>query len=343
LACEPNDRDLPRLDCVSKGESLASFIAVGDTGEPPPLLGLLDPARAVSEAIDREQLRKPVDAFLLLGDNFYPSGLSKVDLAARLRMNVVRPFCRFLSLSGPHGPELASDCPIDEQARTPRPVIAVLGNHDDRLPESADLERGEVPQWIPEWEMPAGVAEVYELPGSLSVIAIDSVHLRQRADPGSIVDALRRARGDWRVLIAHHPFSVTGEPWDDRYLARVEDAIHESGVTVHLMLTGHEHLLAAAIPGIPGISLQLIAGSGSHARPRKSELLGEVFELVQPGFVRVDLAREGDRTLLHAALIATASAPYERWTHPHVVACYSVDVDGRVHGGPLDGDSQPAE
>jgi hypothetical protein len=258
-------------------------------------------------------------------------------------MNIIRPFCRFLSLSGPHGPDLSTACPIEESARLPRPVIAVLGNHDYRLPESPDLERNEVPRWIPEWAMPEGIAEVYELPGSLSVIAIDSVRLRQRADPGSIVDALRRSRGDWRILIAHHPFSVTGAPWDERYLARVQEAIRQSGVTVHLMLTGHEHLLAAGLTGIEGLPLQMIAGSGSHARTRRSELLGETFELVQPGFVRVDLVRDGDRTSIHAALIATASAPYERWTRPHVVACYSVERDGRVEREPppLEGPVDP--
>jgi hypothetical protein len=246
-------------------------------------------------------------------------------------MNVVEPFCRFLSLAGVHRSDLASACPIAEAARRPRPLLAVLGNHDYRLPGSPELEAIEVPRWIPEWHLSSEVAEVYELPGSVSVIALDSVRLRRRQDPGPIVDALKRARGDWRIVVAHHPFVANGQAWDERYVSRVREAIAQSDVSIHMLLAGHEHLLAAGITGLPEVPLQLVAGSGAHARPAKDELLGRTFELVEPGFIRVELIRGADGPALHAALIATASSPIERWVRPHVVACYSVDRDGRVH------------
>ena len=316
--------------CGSKGEVVASLLAVGDVGQPRRFLDLFDPGLAVAEAIASEHARSPAEALLLLGDNFYPDGLSRETLRDRLRMNVIGPFCSFLSLGGLHRSDLESACTVAETDRHPRPIIVVLGNHDYGGSQSAELEKFKVPRWIPEWQMPTSGAEVYELPGSISVIALDSVALHRGGDVSPLVEALRRSHGDWRILIAHHPLVADGYPWEKRYVSQIQSAVAETGKPIQMMLAGHEHLLAVGLTGLKEVPLQLIAGSGASARPAKSDLMGEVFSLVELGFVRIDLIRDHGEMLLRAKLIKTADSPIEWWNEPSVVECYWVDHGGIV-------------
>ena len=160
VACSPR----PLQDGDPDGAARLSLFALGDTGaEPAPIGRALQTQMRVAAVLAAEHARRPVDALVLLGDNFYPDGLRERELAFRVRENVVRPYCAFLALDGPESAEVADACPPERRSAVPTPIYAVLGNHDANLPESPPLQREAVPRFVPNWRMPPGAVEVIEL------------------------------------------------------------------------------------------------------------------------------------------------------------------------------------
>ncbi|MDP3940656.1 MAG: metallophosphoesterase [Deltaproteobacteria bacterium] len=167
------------------GKARLSLLAVGDTGESSH--GVWKGARQglVAEALASEAGRRPIDALVLLGDNFYESGLRADEIVTRLRQNIVAPYCRFVELAGPASAKVASACQHPASDRHPVPIFAVLGNHDHYTPGSAKLQRETVPLFISNWHMPASVAGAYELGQGVSLIRLGLV-----AGSGSRVQAI---------------------------------------------------------------------------------------------------------------------------------------------------------
>ena len=247
-----------------------SLLALGDSGARPD-----DPPRvaaqlAVGAALEAEDRRRPVDALVLLGDLFYDSGLSGDALAARVRANLVRPYCRFLDLTAPRSPEVAGACELPQASRHPVPIHVVLGNHDYMTPGSVELERDGVPLFLANWRMPAGPAAVAELGHGVSLVLFDSDPVFRGAAPATgLAAALRAARGPWRVLVAHQPIAVVGTSEREtyaRFRALVLTEIAAAGVPVQLYLSGHEHNLQALVMEPPAPPLHVIAGGGSGGR-----------------------------------------------------------------------------
>jgi len=87
-------------DCQRLGERI-SFLALGDTGMLASTLGPAPGQMAVGRALARLDRRDSADALLFLSDNFYPDGLLDDTLVTRLRANLIKPYCRFLSTRGP--------------------------------------------------------------------------------------------------------------------------------------------------------------------------------------------------------------------------------------------------
>ena len=318
-------------DAPKDRRTLASFLAVGDFGQPPRAVSLFEARTSVADAMDESHRCRRSDGLLLLGDNFYPHGLTPENFEGRVRDTVVAPFCRFLSLAGPHGASLASSCAVDASSRNPVPIVAVMGNHDYEPPIDGRLEKQELPKWIPEWRMPRGVAEVFEMPGGISLIAIDSVRLHEGAAFDAVAEALRSSDGPWRVLLAHHPLTMGGASWERRYVDELARVINESGHIVHLMLSGHEHYLATSRTAWPVLPLQAVIGSGAEVRPASHELVGEARLWLEPGFARIDLVEGLEGTSeLWIALFATPSMPAEFWVRTRPVTRLGVTIDGTV-------------
>jgi hypothetical protein len=271
---------------------------------------------------------------VLLGDNFYPYGLRRDEVASRVRDNLVSPYCRFLELESPRSAEVSGACSVPFGERRPVPVLAVLGNHDYMSPESPRLQRDVIPGLISNWSMPAGLAETYQL-GSVSLILFDSELLkREDVDPAPLGDAIRRAPGPWRLLVAHEPVGELLEPDDPRdaamrrYNERVGQAVTRAGVIVHAFLAGHEHNLQAIEAKPPLPPLVVVSGAGSDRRPPRSEFPGSRFEMVRPGFVRVDLVDDDGGERLLVSYFATARYLPAAWSGSKVVACWSVSRQG---------------
>jgi Calcineurin-like phosphoesterase len=325
----------PVVGADPPGRVRLSFFALGDTGVEPLLVGRsLQTQMRVGRVLEAEQRRRPVDAVVLLGDNFYPEGLLEKELEPRVRENVVRPYCGFLALDGPESERVAGACEPSRRGERPVPFYAVLGNHDQKVPESPRLQREVVPRFVPNWHVPAQAIEVVELADSellpgVSLILYDAVALAESGDTASLERALREAHGPWRILAGHYPIHASHPgPWIANALAGID-------VPVHLHLAGHEHNLQIAAPSPSSPYLQVVAGSGGSEREVKHPLLGARFALVQPGFSRVDLVGEGETARLVVTLVALPVSPLVFWEPPRVVARWSVDLTGGVREEPL--------
>ena len=107
LACEGQDTNRN----AAAARPLSSLLAVGDTGDRwGPLPWLFEGQLAVGTAMRREHARAPVDALMLLGDNFYPDGLLATELVPRIVENVARPYCAFIDPSAELRPFLDGRC-----------------------------------------------------------------------------------------------------------------------------------------------------------------------------------------------------------------------------------------
>ena len=333
-ACGP---PAPVVGADEPGPVRLSFFAFGDTGVVPNSIGRSMQAQMrVGSVLEAEQRRRPVDAVVMLGDNFYPSGLLEKELEPRVRENLVRPYCVFLALDGPESARVADACEPSRRGERPVPLYAVLGNHDMGMPESPRLQREVVPRFVPNWHVPAQAIEVIELADSnlqpgVSLILYDPVVLAESGDGAALERALRSARGPWRILAGHYPIRDGHPgPWIAKTLAGID-------VPVHLHLAGHDHNLQIGVSAPDRPYLQVVAGSGASMRPIKHPLFGGRFALIQPGFSRIDLVGEGDAARLVVSLVALPVSNLAFWIAPRVVSRWSVGLDGDVREEPIPG------
>jgi len=316
-----------------------SLLAVGDTGAAPDDPDGHRTQLAVAAAMASSDRANPVHALVLLGDNFYPAGLLRADLAARLRANVVRPYCRFLQLAGPRAAEVAEACGVPAEARHPVPLFAALGNHDYGSPESPALQREAPHLFLANWHMPFGAAAVYELGAGVSLVVVQSDPIFEGADGAPLAEALRVSRGPWRILAAHHPIANRDRGSETerhaRYRRVVLEAVAAADVPVHLVLAGHEHNLQVLAMDSPAPPLHVIAGSGSEARSLHGPDPRRKAGFKMPGFARVDLVGDGlgdgEEARLVASLYGLPRFPRRLVSdRPRLVARWSVDRAGRV-------------
>jgi hypothetical protein len=287
---------------------------------------------AVTQAMADEDAEHPATALILLGDNFYPAGLKSSELVARVRANLVRPLCRFVATNATRYSEVALACNRDKR---PLPLFAVLGNHDYQTPESPRLQRSVVPEFVSNWQMPAGLAKRHEFDGGVSLILFDAEAVIAGADLAPLVTALRNSAGPWRILAGHRPIATAGSPSASAefktYRGSVRRAIAEAGVPVQLFISGHEHRLSILEMPAPDPGLHLISGAGSNRRKNRvaNPHVLEDFEAL--GFARIDRVGTGSDARLSVSLYRVHRYWWirlivDRW----LVARWSVDVSGRV-------------
>jgi len=335
LSCEATDR--ANAPPPLPGETISSFLAVGDTGEPAFLPALRSGQRAVARGMALEDARAEVDAVVLLGDNFYPDGLREASLVEQVRDYLVLPYCRFLRLDGPRSAEVASACPGGATA-TRRPFFAVLGNHDYGDPVSPGLQHDAVSAFAPGFDLPPGVASLRALGEGLDLVLVDSELLMDGADPAPLRDALRASAGPWRVLALHRPVALANgqqtNPAGGEMKLRetIRAAVAEAGVRVQLTLAGHTHDMQVLVEPDP-MPLHVVAGSGSTMRNAKPGTESRRFVRKAVGFARIDRVRTPEGERLVATLFATPRYPALQGTLEaplRAVARYSVDLEGTV-------------
>lgn len=316
---------------------MASLLAVGDTGERHALPWLREGQRSVARGMAAEDRRLPVDAIVLLGDLFYPRGLRREELIDRVRENVALPYCHFADLGGPRSHEVADACDEPEERRHAVPLFAVPGDHDYKSPESPDLERREIPEFLPNWRMPDGVATTVELGSGLSLVLVDTPAAIRSRSFAPVREALRRARGPWRIVAAHLPVAPGDAEADLEWGSGEPPLEHFSlpEAPVHLYLAGHRHNLQVIEGRSPGPRLHVIAGSGATIHTVRFRYRGRRFALEQTGFARVDLVGRSEAQRLVVSLFTMPRFPIIFWAEPRLVSRWSVDRSGGVHREPF--------
>lgn len=311
------------------GDPEVSLLALGDTGKqhrfaPQVFEGQL----AVASALVGEDEREPVDAVVLLGDNFYEDGLREQELAPRIHENLVLPYCHFLSTSAPRFAEVAGTCTGRPPGLHEVPIYAVLGNHDLRAPESASLQRRAVPQFVANWHVPDALVETVEIGGEVSLILFDSEAPPTLENAQELVRAVEGAAGPWRVVAAHRPVSV----WEDGgplpFPGHVRNALAQSDVPVHAFLSGHNHNMQVIRLGERSPALHVVVGSGSRALPLGKPHADREFAAERLGFARLDVSGSGGAQRLFVSLFATAPWPILQLGPPELVARWSIDAAG---------------
>jgi predicted MPP superfamily phosphohydrolase len=316
-----------------EGEVSVSLLAVGDTGRRMEWAWMPSAQRRVGAAMAAADRQRPVDALLLLGDNFYPKGLEAAVLVPQVAMNVVRPYCRFVDLSAPRSAEVADACRRPAAERRPVPIFAVLGNHDYRVPESPKLQAEAVPDFVANWDLPEKRIAVRELGEGVSLVLLQSMETVRKAQLlEDLPAAIRSARGPWRILICHHPVAPTRSLEDHgrfeaRYMEEARRRIAEAGVPLQLVLSGHHHSLQIIEPSPPGPPLQVVAGGGGGTLDAVDVVEGQRFSSSRHGFARVDLVRRAGSERLVVSLYATGS-PWLPGGRPSLAARWSVALDG---------------
>lgn len=309
-----------------------SLLATGDTGKRHRLVAsLLEGQIAVAEGMAIEDERQPVDTLVLLGDNFYDQGLQQEELVPRIRENIVRPYCRFLASDGPRWREVRDACPISEGERHAIPLYAILGNHDISTPESPELQRSVLPEFVSNWTLDTGLGHVVEFPQGVSLILLNSEIHPYGDRSRSLAALLRQSRGRWRIVASHRPPTVDDQGGDAISGLResLEKASAQAEMPLHVVLSGHRHSLQLLTSSAPDPILSVIVGSGARHRPIRTPHPDRVFGLASLGFARVDLFGSGEDERLVVTLFATPDFPV-LGTEPERVASWSVDLRGRT-------------
>jgi len=151
---------------------------------------------------------------------------------------------------------------------------------------------------------------------------LDSVRVKREEREEVVRDAIRRARGPWRILAGHYPLARQGDQSTPAHSIGVE------GSPVHVFLAGHLHNLQIIEGQPPEPALHVVAGSGSTIHELKVDFPDRRFALEQTGFARVDLVRSGAGDHLVTSLYSMPRYPVEFWAEPKLVSRWSVDRTG---------------
>jgi hypothetical protein len=328
-------------------DALVSLLATGDVGRTSPASLLLEGQLAVARGMTSQARKHPVDGLVLLGDNFYWYGLERHDLVDRVRDNQALPYCHFSELEGSRSKELFPVCgdrglaaSVTRARANPQRIFAVFGNHDLHAPESVELQRTAIPEFISNWTMARGGVEVFEFDPGVSLILFESeIHLLESSFASELESAIERSRGPWRIIAAHRPICMgeRGDPVVGGYPDEIQQIIGRTGKPVHAFLSGHEHSLQLFASESQSPALHAIAGSGARFLPLIGpELPNREYAAAQLGFVRIDLlaadragsSRREER--LRVSLFSTPSLPWIAWRAPRLEAQWSTTLDGNV-------------
>jgi tartrate-resistant acid phosphatase type 5 len=265
--CQPASLPVERLEASER----IRLIITGDTGADAENLELRSMAQ-LSEAIDDEMRRGRIDGIVILGDLFYPCGLTAPAL-----WEIYRPLARLglpiFPLHGNHDYGLQRGCPVVD------PCLVVGGTPPEWL----------APWWrfpAPNYQLDAGglatLAMIDSNPLSEGWVESDSVERRLEA-------VLAPARTPWRIVALHHTFRSSGPLGSRREAMREMRGLIPSlqRLAAAVVLSGHDHHLE--LVGREGEPLWVISGSGSKTRGARGRTAGSLIRESRRGYVILDL------------------------------------------------------
>lgn len=253
-------------------EPALRLLAVGDTGTGgEEQLAVAAAMEAACKSAARQ--KKPFSAMLMLGDNFYPSGVKSISDAQWQEKFEI-----------PYGtPCLAA-----------LPVYPVLGNHDYRWSPQAQIDYSAM---SPRWRMPGRFYSV-DFGPLARLIALDTNRfdwcgLWRQCTFDFLKYQAVSASGRWRIAVGHHPMagsSSHGRSYDGTLFKHtVRPYVCKE---VDFYLAGHSHQMEHL--NFDGCRTEfLIAGTGGADLGRlKSERPGSRFVESRHGFLTLDLRND---------------------------------------------------
>lgn len=247
------------------GRPALAFLALGDTGWPGPILD------GVVAEMERNARALPFSFVCLLGDNFYPDGVSSLE-DPRLVQDFERTF-------------------VGEHLGVPFHVA--LGNHDHNGIAQAQVEYS---ARSPRWRMPSPYRSFVEPAGAgttAEFFVLDTEEIRRLERAGDeqlrwFEERLASSQASWKIVLGHHPVRSNGEHGGIPRIERTIESLLER-YDVALYLSGHDHDLELLETG-KGY-LQVVSGAGSSTR---SMGWGDdsLFASVAPGYVWVGIDRD---------------------------------------------------
>ncbi|MBI4081835.1 MAG: metallophosphoesterase [Candidatus Lambdaproteobacteria bacterium] len=219
------------------------FFVLSDTGTG------ADAQYTVAALMERRARRRPVDALLLLGDNFYMQGVSGVGDAQWLAKIIA---------------------PYSQGSLAPVPIFPVFGNHDYKGNLQAQLDFG---LHSSKWRLPHRFyARTFG--GLLKLIAFDSNFTDLRFDPdrGAFDFLLRelenREGARWVAVMAHHPVRSASRK-GSRYSGGAYGWLLRPFLCgkAHVYLSGHAHHLEHRRVGACPTHFFISGGGGDETHP----------------------------------------------------------------------------
>ncbi len=279
-----NPRPLPPLAEIAftAGGPAVSFYALGDTGLGNAVLA------ANAASMERAAEARPVGFVLLLGDNFYPRGVTKL-ADPKWQSCFEEPFS---------GPNLQV------------PFRVVFGNHDLEGEPDVQIEYGKE---HPRWKMPAHwytFTEAMQGCGEVQFFALDTQPMKSgfseaRDEEAWLAAELAHSKARWKIVFGHHPVLSHGHHGPT---AGVADSLVPlfDRYGVDLYASGHDHDLQL-LQSRTGW-LQLVSGGGSSTR---DTAWGDdsLFAAASPGSAWIGIAR----TEMWIEMATAAEGPRFRW------------------------------
>ncbi len=225
---------------LSGDPQFISFFALGDTGK-----STSRRRRVVRGMVDQAS-RTRLDFVMLLGDNFYESGVRSVNDRLWQR-EFERPFGE---------PELRV------------PFYAALGNHDHKGSIQAQIDYSRL---NPRWRMPHSYHSFVKplAEGCFAeFFVLDTLPIH--TDPGSqeaqiqwLRESLVESQANWKIVAGHHPILSGGAHGGSESVSAALRPIFRE-YKVDLYMSGHDHdlQLHASEDGW----LQLVSGAGCKVR-----------------------------------------------------------------------------
>lgn len=228
---------------VSADKKYVYFIAIGDWGTGSPA------QRHVADLMNAKASRDSLHFVLLLGDNFYSSGVT--------------------SVSDPQWQkkfETIYDLPSLEV-----PFFASLGNHDYKKNADPNAQVKYAQQRQTKWQMPSRYytfTRTVDTSATIQFFALDTEALNKIGIMGSaqvewLKTELAKSTATWKVVFGHHPVFSNGEHGDtpamQKYIRPLLEKYH-----VDFYLCGHDHDRQLLQP-VAGVNY-IVSGTAAKSR-----------------------------------------------------------------------------
>lgn len=285
----PGDRLIskPIVLAPDPNGSHIAFFALGDQGD-----GSWR-QKNVSRAMEEiAQSRKDINFTILLGDNFYPDGVSSKEDAQWIT--------KFESV-------------YDGRHLQGIPFYAILGNHDYRGNPQSEIEYSRLGLGSRRWKMCDHnyFRDFGRIDGKplLRIVFIDTVDMSQWQEQEQLI---KSAFADvekppkWKIIAGHHPVFSFGKHGDNEALIKWLHPLMKS-VGVDVYLSGHDHILELIdknekplylVSGGGGKSLYNIKNSDNSLRFAESKY-GFSLLTVEPSQLVVEFFNEEGKQEYH--------------------------------------------